>query len=145
MDQAFDAVLCACAAPRANIADTWITPEMREAYNDLFERNVAHSVEVWVNGKLIGGLYGIAIGRLFFGESMFSRQADASKIAMAHLVEQLQQWDYHLIDCQVHSDHLVSLGACEIPRAEFIQILEQQLEPSNPHSWSGYACGNRRD
>lgn len=124
-DQAFADVINACSAPRQQESGTWITSEMNQAYNQLHQQGVAHSVEAWHNDKLVGGLYGLAIGRVFFGESMFHTQTDASKVAFAHLVRHLTAWNYPLIDCQVHSNHLVSLGAEEIDRAEYIGLLKQ--------------------
>lgn len=119
VDSAFVEVMQACAAPRADHAGTWITPAMVAAYARLHERGYAHSVETWMDGELVGGLYGVAIGRVFYGESMFSRRADASKIALAHLVAQLRRWDFALIDCQMPTAHLASLGARLIARTEF--------------------------
>jgi leucyl/phenylalanyl-tRNA--protein transferase len=135
IDQAFDAVISACAEPRPGQAGTWITQEMMAAYRELHAAGYAHSVECWQEGKLAGGLYGVAIGRAFFGESMFARTTDASKVAFVGLVRQLSRWGFPLIDCQVHTAHLASLGAEMIPRREFIQILEhacQQPEPNTP-------------
>src|SRR5690606_18790946 len=98
-DSAFTAVMRACAAPRKKQAGTWIHPEMIAAYTALHHQGISHSVETWINGELAGGLYGVAIGKIFFGESMFSRVPDASKIALVHLVKQLECWNYGLIDC----------------------------------------------
>lgn len=122
-DSQFAAVMQACAAPRKNQPGTWIHPEMVAAYTALHEIGLAHSVETWIDDELAGGLYGIAMGKVFFGESMFSRKPDASKIAFVYLVRQLLQWEYVVIDCQVKTAHLASFGAREIPRAEFSQIL----------------------
>ena len=124
-DMAFGEVLSACAAPRAGQAGTWITPEMAMAYTALHHAGYAHSVETWANGALVGGLYGVSIGRMFFGESMFSRAPDASKIALVHLARQLERWKFGLIDCQMATPHLASLGAREIPRAEFMRMLTE--------------------
>ena len=136
LDQAFDEVISACAAPRQNEPGTWILTEMKQAYKQLHELGYAHSVECWNNGELVGGLYGIAIGRVFFGESMFSRETDASKVAFVHLTKQLQQWGYGLIDGQVSSPHLTSLGAVDIPRQEFLTQLEHLCEQDGvPGSW----------
>jgi leucyl/phenylalanyl-tRNA--protein transferase len=121
LDTAFAAVIRGCAEPRQGEAGTWITREMLAAYDALAAQHHAHSVEVWVDGRLAGGLYGVASGRMFYGESMFSRVADASKVALATLVRQLQRWDFELIDCQMSTMHLASLGAREIPRAEFMR------------------------
>src|SRR5687768_5594519 len=119
LDTAFDAVIDGCAEPRADDAGTWITAEMRRAYATLAKRGHAHSVETWQGRELVGGLYGVAVGRMFYGESMFSRATDASKLALACLVRQLQRWGFELIDCQMSTVHLASLGAREIPRSEF--------------------------
>ena len=124
-DTAFGEVLSACAAPRAGQAGTWITPEMATAYTALHHAGYAHSVETWADGALVGGLYGVSIGRMFFGESMFSRAPDASKIALVHLARQLERWKFGLIDCQMATPHLASLGAREIPRAEFMRVLTE--------------------
>lgn len=122
-DTAFADVIGACAAPRAKESGTWITPRMRSSYCQLHEMGYAHSVEAWQGGELVGGLYGIALGRMFFGESMFSRAADASKVALAHLARQLSAWSFALIDCQIESAHLRSLGAVTMARREFLRRL----------------------
>ncbi|MGH1485929.1 MAG: leucyl/phenylalanyl-tRNA--protein transferase [Cellvibrionaceae bacterium] len=122
----FMAIIDHCAASRSGgqgLPETWITPEMRQAYIDLNQSGYAHSIEVWRDQQLIGGLYGIALGKVFFGESMFSKATNGSKIAISHLVEWLKQWQYKLIDCQVYNDHLSSLGAIEIDRHTFEQII----------------------
>ena len=119
-DTVFTRVMRECAAPRDGHAGTWITPEMLTAYAKLHKRGYAHSVETWIRGQLVGGLYGVAIGKMFFGESMFSRVTDGSKIAIAHLVRQLERWQFEMIDCQMATTHLASLGARQIPRAEFM-------------------------
>ena len=121
-DTAFDAVIDACAAPRRPGTGTWITPEMRQAYCRLHRLGHAHSIETWRQGTLIGGLYGVAVGRVFYGESMFSQASDASKVALA---AQLRRWHFALIDCQVRTDHLLRLGAVDIPRETFSQLLER--------------------
>lgn len=122
-DTAFTQVMQACAAPRKGQSGTWIHPEMIAAYTALHGMGLAHSVETWIDGELVGGLYGVALGKVFFGESMFSRSTDASKIAFVHLVKQLQYWEFGLIDCQVKTRHLASLGAREISRVSFSQQL----------------------
>ena len=122
-DTAFVRVVRACAEPRDGQPGTWITSEMATAYANLHEAGYAHSVETWIGSELAGGLYGVSIGRMFFGESMFSRASDASKIALAHLARQLERWEFGLIDCQMSTPHLASLGAREMPRAEFIRSL----------------------
>ena len=128
LDRDFGAVIRACAAPRADADGTWIVPEMARAYERLHSVGLAHSAEVWRDGELVGGLYGVAIGRAFFGESMFSRASDASKVALAHLVRCSSAWGFALIDCQVYTPHLASLGAVEIPRAEFLQRLADAVD-----------------
>ena len=136
LDQDFRAVIQQCAAPRATQRGTWIIAEMQEAYLKLHERGYAHSIEAWLGDELVGGLYGISIGRMFYGESMFSRRTDASKVAFVHLVRQLQAWGYTLIDCQVSSEHLSSLGAVEISRTDFRRQLEQlTLLHGHPNPW----------
>jgi len=122
-DQAFKEVMVACQAPRSKQPGTWITAEMRRAYNEMHIRGYAHSVECWQNDRLVGGLYGMALGRVFFGESMFSRVNDASKVALVYLTDKLTEWGYRLIDCQVQSEHLISLGAEDIPREQFCAYL----------------------
>ncbi|MFT6552786.1 MAG: leucyl/phenylalanyl-tRNA--protein transferase [Zhongshania marina] len=124
-DTAFSDVLDGCAALSPKRPGTWITDEMRAAYLGLHNDGWAHSVEVWRGKTLIGGLYGMGIGQLFFGESMFSREANASKIALVHLCGQLREWGYPLIDCQVGNDYLNSMGAQEINRDTFKQYLDQ--------------------
>ncbi|WFP50526.1 leucyl/phenylalanyl-tRNA--protein transferase [Methylomonas sp. EFPC3] len=124
-DTAFKEVIAACAAPRSDSGGTWITEDMCRAYLTLHHLGIAHSCEAWLDGKLAGGLYGLAIGQVFFGESMFHRETDASKVAFVNLVERLSGWGYRLIDCQVRSEHLLSLGAEEIPRQRFAELLEQ--------------------
>lgn len=126
LDTDFAAVIKACATtPRAGQAGTWISAAMQAAYRELFELGVAHSVETRVDGRLVGGLYGIAIGRMFYGESMFSHVSDASKVASAHLARFLEQQGFGMIDCQMHTRHLESLGARELPRAEFLSRLRE--------------------
>lgn len=134
-DSSFSQVMHACAAPRKGQAGTWIHPEMIAAYTALHEMGLAHSVETWMDGVLVGGLYGVSLGKVFFGESMFSRVPDASKIAFVHLVKQLRHRGVGLIDCQVRTGHLASLGAREISRLEFSQKLDSLingLEPGSP-------------
>ena len=136
-DTAFEQVMRACAAPRHGQDGTWIVEEMVAAYCALHRMGYAHSVEVWMDGELAGGLYGMGIGRMFYGESMFSRRTDASKIALAHLCRQLQQWDFGMIDCQMNTAHLASLGAREIPRAEFLEHLQRLTAMPGPEApWS---------
>lgn len=122
-DRCFDIVLQRCAEPREQSTGTWITPEIRRAYAELHRLGVAHSFEAWYGDELVGGLYGVAMGRVFFGESMFHRATDASKACFVHACGLLRAWDYALIDCQVHTSHLVSLGAEEMPRRQFIHYI----------------------
>jgi len=124
-DTAFDAVIEGCRQPRRGESGTWITEEMAEAYGTLHRAGFAHSVETWLDDKLVGGLYGVALGRAFFGESMFARVSDASKVALVALTRQLQHWGFGVIDCQMNTAHLASLGAREIPRAEFTRRLRE--------------------
>lgn len=125
LDTAFESVMRACAEPRAGQAGTWITDDIVAAYCELHTRGHAHSIEVFEQGELVGGLYGVAIGRMFYGESMFARRADASKTALATLVATLRPLGFHMVDCQQDTAHLASLGARVVPRAEFLQRLEQ--------------------
>ncbi len=124
-DQTFLDVVKSCAEPRLDSSGTWITSAIIKNYQLLHETGHAHSVECWYQGTLVGGLYGISIGKIFFGESMFSRKKDASKICFAHLVQLLKKRGVKLIDCQVYSEHLASLGARLIPRDEFSEILDR--------------------
>jgi leucyl/phenylalanyl-tRNA--protein transferase len=136
LDRAFGAVIRACAAPRPDADGTWILPEIARAYERLHALGLAHSAEAWQDDELVGGLYGVAIGRTFFGESMFSRASDASKVALVHLVRSLAAWGYALIDCQVYTPHLASLGAVEIPRAEFQRRLAEAVDaPVAAQAW----------
>lgn len=129
VDRDFAAVISACAeTPRKGEQGTWITNEMREAYIALHRAGHAHSVEAWHGGRLAGGLYGVAIGAAFFGESMFALRANASKVALVHLVGLLKGRGYEIIDCQQTTPHLVSLGAREIPRAEFLRIVRRAVK-----------------
>jgi len=139
-DHDFEAVIAACAsAPREGQKGTWLLPEMQEAYTELHRRGFAHSVEVYESGELIGGLYGIAMGKAFFGESMFSTRPDGSKIAIKALSDVLREKGYDFIDCQVVTDHLVGLGAISVSRERFLRELEAALDkPSDLGSWSDY-------
>jgi leucyl/phenylalanyl-tRNA--protein transferase len=135
-DHDFDAVIRSCAAPRDGQPETWITAEMRAAYGRLHTLGYAHSVETWIDGELAGGLYGVAVGAAFFGESMFTRVRDASKIALVHLVERLRAAGFGMIDCQMRTAHLSSLGAREIPRAEFAKRLKELVDYGHaPGRW----------
>jgi leucyl/phenylalanyl-tRNA--protein transferase len=122
-DRDFAAVIAACAAPRSRSPGTWITPEMQAAYCHLHQQGCAHSYEIWSGGQLVGGLYGVQLGRVFFGESMFSRATDASKAALAGLVDHCSAQHIELIDCQLASAHLRSLGSQPMPRAQFLRFL----------------------
>jgi len=136
LDTAFDDVVRACAAPRSSESGTWITPAMAHAYSTLHAAGYAHSVEVWQDNKLVGGLYGVALGRVFYGESMFSAVRDGSKIALANLAGQLRAWDFAVIDCQLHTAHLESLGAEEISRSQFTDLLAENCARSgHPGRW----------
>ncbi len=129
-DSDFAAVIDACAAtPRPGQDGTWISRDMMDAYLRLHELGWAHSVEVYVEGNLTGGLYGLGIGRMFYGESMFSRRSNASKIAFAHLVAYLLAHDFAMVDCQMRTEHLASLGGREIPRDDFLARLQQLIRP----------------
>jgi leucyl/phenylalanyl-tRNA--protein transferase len=127
-DGNFREVIAACRKPRPRQADTWITPAMQAAYVRLHELGFAHSVEAWQDDRLVGGLYGVSLGRCFFGESMFSSVSNASKAVLIDLVQRLRALDFALIDCQVHTSHLESLGARHVPRREFMVLLKQALE-----------------
>ena len=136
IDHCFGEVLRQCAAPRAYTDNTWLTPEMQAAYIQLHKEGVAHSFEAWQDETLVGGLYGLALGRVFFGESMFSRVTDASKIAFVHAARQLEAWNFALIDCQVASEHLKSFGAIDVPRRNFLEYILQLIDqPSHPTPW----------
>ena len=131
-DEAFTEVIDHCAhVPRPGQSGTWITTDMRQGYVRLHQLGYAHSVEAWNDeGKLVGGLYGVSLGRAFFGESMFARAPDASKIAFATLCAQLRAWDYRFVDCQVHTAHLERFGATDWPRRRFLEALDEALVPS---------------
>jgi len=127
IDTAFERVVDACAAERPGRDDTWINPAIRTMYQGLFSRGLAHSVECWRAGELVGGLYGVSQGGAFFGESMFSDERDASKVALIHLVGRLRAGGYRLLDAQFLTQHLTQFGACEIPRSEYHVLLEAAL------------------
>ncbi len=136
MDSAFDQVIQQCAAHRDGQPGTWITEDMQQAYIKLYHLGYAHSVEVWQEQTLVGGLYGISLGRMFFGESMFSRQPNTSKLAFVALCRQLQQWSFTLIDCQLPTDHLASLGAAPMSRQRFLALLaENRVEDNQYKHW----------
>jgi leucyl/phenylalanyl-tRNA--protein transferase len=132
LDVAFPAVIDACAAPRGDDGGTWITSDMRRAYVELHQLGHAHSVEIWRHGALAGGLYGVRLGSMFFGESMFHRERDASKVAVSHLVDMCLATDIRLIDCQWHTPHLESLGGRTIPRAQFLGLLKDLVHTPGP-------------
>ena len=137
-DTCFREVMLACAALREQYpgGGTWITDDMVEAYTRLHTMGYAHSIETWRENRLVGGLYGVALGSVFFGESMFSRETDASKVALVALLGKLRAWKFVLVDCQIPSEHLTSLGAEEIPRSAFLTELEHALKfPGQPGLW----------
>lgn len=127
-DKNFSGVITGCQQPRKNQSGTWITGEMFDSYCKLYELGFAHSVEVWNKDELAGGLYGVSLGKCFFGESMFSNVPNTSKIALIFLVKNLMNFDFSILDCQVYSEHICSLGAREIPRNKFIEILNEALQ-----------------
>jgi leucyl/phenylalanyl-tRNA--protein transferase len=137
-DSAFHEVIHACATvPRQRGPGTWITPEMERAYVALHREGYAHSAESWLEGDLAGGVYGVSLGRCFFGESMFHHETDASKVAFVALVTQLKAWDFHMIDAQVTSPHLIRFGAREIPRREFLEQLKHAVNyPTRRGPWA---------
>ena len=137
LDTAFGDVITRCArAVRPGQPGTWIVPAMREAYIGLHQAGYAHSVEAWQEDQLVGGLYGVSLGRAFFGESMFAEARDASKICLAYLAALLRCWDFDCIDCQITTAHLLSLGAVEIPRSRFLKRLQHALQsPTRPGPW----------
>lgn len=132
LDRAFPAVIRACASPRADSEGTWLVNPMIDAYRRLYEAGIAHSFEVWSGGELVGGLYGIALGRVFFGESMFSAKTDASKVALTLLVQIARRHPFDLIDCQVYTAHLASLGARELSRMTFEAQLREAVDAPTP-------------
>ena len=132
LDHDFAAVIHACAAPREPGGGTWITPAIEAAYIRMHQLGYAHSVETWIDGELVGGLYGMALGRAFYGESMFSRCTDASKIAFVHLTRFLEQHDFRVLDCQMTTSHLTSLGGREIPRELFVKMLQTLTREGPP-------------
>ena len=134
-DSAFREVMHACAAPRKDEAGTWISPDIVNGYCGLHRAGYAHSSEVWLDGKLVGGAYGVSIGQMFYGESMFARVSDASKVALAYLVHFLRQHGVRMIDCQQETRHLGSLGAIPIPRSEFIAHLQQATKAPQINFW----------
>ncbi len=140
LDTAFHGVISACASIyRPGQGGTWITDDMIAAYDELHRQGFAHSVEAWLGEELVGGLYGVSLGSAFFGESMFAKAPDASKIAFATLVEQLKAWGVDLVDCQVHTEHLENFGAQEIPRRDFLSRLQTSLKA--PHRLGPWRFG----
>jgi leucyl/phenylalanyl-tRNA--protein transferase len=137
MDTAFERVLIGCSStPRPGQNGTWLIPEMVDAYNKLHVLGFAHSIEAWQGDELVGGLYGVSLGAAFFGESMFATAPDASKIAFAATVRQLDAWHIGLIDCQVHTEHLERFGAYEVPRQDYLEMLKVSLdEPTKRGTW----------
>lgn len=136
LDHDFPAVIRACAAPREPGGRTWITPDIQAAYIRMHRLGYAHSVETYMDGQLVGGLYGMALGKAFFGESMFSRRTDASKIAFAHLARFLEQHNFRVLDCQMTTQHLTSLGGREIPREAFARLLDAHAgADTTPARW----------
>jgi len=135
-NQQFRTVMRECAAPRKDSSGTWVTDDMVDAYCRLHKMNIAHSIETWLDGELVGGLYGIQIGSVFIGESMFSKQSNASKVALVHLA---QSEDFQLIDCQLETDHLTSMGAITIQRERYIELLNELGNPNWPMSDSTQA------
>ena len=127
-DSAFGDVIAACSAPRSKDGGTWIVPEMQAAYAQLHKLGVAHSIESWRDGKLVGGLYGLALGRMFFGESMFANETDASKVALVALIDKLKRDGFELVDCQQETRHLASFGARPVPRGDFVQRLKELID-----------------
>ena len=140
VDHAFGAIIRACAAQRRGGPDTWLNKDMIASYEQLHELGFSHSIETYEAGRLAGGLYGIQLGQVFFGESMFSTGRDASKVALARLVEECRRRDIHLIDCQVASSHLASLGAREVSRDRFVALLQRYARRSPIGSWADAAA-----
>ena len=138
LDSDFRAVIEACArAPRPEQAGTWITDDMRRAYCALHELGLAHSAEAWQDGELVGGVYGVSLGAAFFAESMFARRSDASKVALVHLVRQIEAWDFRFLDCQVHTPHSERMGACRWSRERYLDALQRALErPTRRGRWT---------
>ncbi|HTQ78740.1 MAG TPA: leucyl/phenylalanyl-tRNA--protein transferase [Thermoanaerobaculia bacterium] len=136
-DTAFQRVMEACAAaPRPDRQGTWINPAMIAGYTELHRRGLAHSIEAWQDGRLVGGLYGISLGAVFFGESMFASVPDASKVAFATLLANLIEWQFALVDCQTYTEHLDRFGAVDWPRAKFLRVLKKALKaPTRPGPW----------
>jgi leucyl/phenylalanyl-tRNA--protein transferase len=150
LDTAFDQVIVACAdTPRPGQDGTWLTAEMERAYNTLHQLGFAHSCEAWDGDRLVGGLYGVGLGRLYSGESMFAHAPDASKVAFVHLSQQLTRWGFGLIDCQVYTAHLERFGAREIPRTEYLGLIAALVDgPGRVGPWSfdpDFVCDGRAE
>jgi len=136
-DHAFAAVIAQCALPREEHAESWISHRVEASYNALHRAGHAHSIECWQDGELVGGLYGVSLGSIFFGESMFASQNDASKVAFVALVEQLTRWGFALLDSQVHTEHLKRFGTREIPRSKYLVLLRKALDsPTRRGPWA---------
>jgi leucyl/phenylalanyl-tRNA---protein transferase len=135
IDHAFSATIRGCAKPRRSGPDTWLNPEMIDSYEQLHQLGYGHSVEAYRDERLVGGLYGIQLGQVFFGESMFSLERDASKVALARLVDECRARDIRVIDCQVASAHLASLGAREVSRSQFVALLRQHAKRAPRGRW----------
>ncbi|PZU10811.1 leucyl/phenylalanyl-tRNA--protein transferase [Sphingomonas sp.] len=144
-DAAFGDVVAMCAEPTPTRPDTWINPQIEIAYGELHQRGYAHSIETWEDGRLVGGLYGVRLGAAFFGESMFSRATDASKVALAHLVARLRVGGFRLLDCQFQTSHLASLGAIEIGRADYVVLLDEALGLGSAVSAAGALAAGSAD
>jgi leucyl/phenylalanyl-tRNA---protein transferase len=136
LDHAFGATIRGCAAPRRSGPETWLNSELIDSYAQLHELGFGHSVETYREGKLVGGLYGLQLGQIFFGESMFSLERDASKIALARLVDECHARDIQVVDCQVASPHLAGLGAREVSRSQFVALLQQFARREPKGKWS---------
>lgn len=132
INTAFPAVIAACAAPRKDSEGTWLLPEMQAAYIQLHELGYVHSVEIWQNGQLSGGLYGVALGHIFFGESMFHQESEASRAALACLIGLMRAYDFELLDCQQASPHMMAMGAVEISREEFLDSIHSRIASLEP-------------
>lgn len=142
-DRGFDAIIEACQQPRKYQGETWITEEMATAYKKLHELGYAHSLEVWKNDEIVGGLYGVSLGKCFFAESMFHRVDNASKFGLVRFVQKINELDFRIMDCQVSNSHLKTMGAREISRKEFLDLLDKSLQKENLKS-SGSFLGDHR-
>jgi leucyl/phenylalanyl-tRNA--protein transferase len=138
VDRDFDAVIAGCAEPGRDRDKTWINTRIRRLYGELFDLGHCHTVEVYRDGRLVGGLYGVTLGAAFFGESMFHRERDASKVALAHLVARLRRGGFRLLDTQFVTEHLVQFGAIEVPRRIYKRLLREAID--SPADWCGWPC-----